>query len=124
MKKYLFIIAASLSLLFAACKKEEEGARRLYGNWKLTETLNDIGDGSSQYIKAKEVKYLKLTRSGNTSGDAMPDVFMFKVLDSANILMIKEGKNKSFKCSYIVTEQTLTLNLPCIEACGLKFIRE
>ncbi|WP_316816693.1 hypothetical protein [Pedobacter nyackensis] len=123
MKKSLFIITAFLGLFFTACKKNEEGTGKLYGNWKLKETLADPGDGSGRYIMVKEDKYLKMSPSGKITGDALPGLSDFKIVDSVRIEVYSKNTNQNSIFYYTVTGNTLTLNPPCTEACGLKFIR-
>lgn len=125
MKKALLLSIFCLSTLFFGCKKSTEGSGELYGKWKLTETLNDPGDGSGKYMKVKgDAKYLILNHSGKIEGDATPDLLTFKIVDSVRIEVTSKNYTQPFTYLYKATAKTLTLNPPCIEGCGLRFIRQ
>lgn len=124
MKKILFILVGSLYIFLGSCKKTADGPGEIYGNWKLTETLADIGDGSGKYIKVKENKYLEFFKSGVVTGDAAPDFSRFKIIDSVKIEFSSKSSKQTYIYRYKVSSQSLTLNPPCFEGCGLRFKKE
>ena len=128
MKKLLLLLSGYLVCLSAtlvSCKKEKDGPGELYGKWKLTETLQDPGDGSGKYIKVNgEAKYLTIDKSGKFQGNALPDLDNFKVLDSIRMEVTSKTYDKPLVYYYTISEKSLTLNPPCIEGCGYRFIRK
>lgn len=126
MKKiYLFLVIITLTYL--GCKKDvaSDGPGEIYGKWRLTETLNDPGDGSGKYMKVTgDAKYLILDKSGKISGEALSDSFSFKVIDSVRVEIFSNTYKMPITYRYKVSARSLTLNPPCIEGCGLKFVRE
>jgi len=125
MKKALFLVVMIIGFFYSSCKKTVDGPGEIYGTWKLTETLNDPGDGSGKYIKVKgDAKYLILRSTGQVTGDAMPELTAFRVLDSSRVEIFTKNYTMPLTYYYKVTAKTLTLNPPCIEGCGLKFVRQ
>jgi hypothetical protein len=124
--KKLYLLLMVFSLVYLGCKKEkEDGPGEVYGTWMLTETMNDPGDGSGKYKKVKgDVQYVTLERSGDISGDALSDLQRFNVLDSARIEFVTKPANDKIIYYYKVSANSLTLNPPCIEGCGLRFVRK
>lgn len=124
MKTLWSALVIAFLVIIVSCKKDDNGTREIYGTWKLTETLNDPGDGSGIYTKVNgPVKYLTIDTSGNIQGDAMPDVVKYKVLDSERLEITSKNYPQPLIYWYKVTFNTLELNPPCIEGCGLKFKR-
>lgn len=125
MKNTLFIILAAMSILYASCKKNNDGPGEVYGKWKLTETMQDPGDGSGKYIKATGAeKYITLEKSGKFDGDAIPELLTFKILDSVKMEVTSTAQNRPYIYYYKVSASSLTLNPPCIEGCGFRFVRK
>ncbi|TCD00289.1 hypothetical protein EZ449_20785 [Pedobacter frigidisoli] len=125
MKKALLLLVIVTGFLYSSCKKTDDGLGEIYGKWKLTETLNDPGDGSGKYMRVKgDSKNLTLLNTGQITGDAMPDLMTFRILDSTRLEISTRNYSMPLTYYYKVTAKTLTLNPPCIEGCGLKFIRQ
>lgn len=124
MKKLQLTLFIGLVLSIASCKKENNGSKEIYGSWKLTATRNDPGGGNSVYIKVSENKYATFDTDGNIKGDAMPELISYKILDSVRM----EVKSKIYAdpliYRYKITSNALELNPPCIEFCGLRFVRK
>lgn len=71
-------------------QKTYQTSGEVYGTWKLTEIWQDPGDGSGKYIKVTgHTKYLTLEQSGKIKGDAIPDLYVFKILDSVRMEITK-----------------------------------
>ncbi|MFC4211894.1 hypothetical protein ACFOWA_11915 [Pedobacter lithocola] len=127
MKRIVFsLMAITIFISYTSCKKNgiDDGPGELYGKWKLTETLSDPGDGSGRYIKVKGDKYLVMSRTGKMEGDALPDLSDFKILDSLTMEVTSKTYNRTLQYRYKATANTLTLNPPCFEGCGFRFIRQ
>ncbi|MFF5380571.1 hypothetical protein [Pedobacter suwonensis] len=131
MKKILFFLAA-VGMINASCKKSDysnDGKGEVYGKWKLTETLFDIGNGQGKYTKVSGgAKYLILEKSvdkaGIIKGDAIPNLFSFKILDSVQMEVYSDNNKMPAIFRYRASAKSLELNPPCIEGCGYRFIRE
>jgi len=125
MKKVLLTLLIIISGLYMSCKKDQNGPAEIYGTWKLTETLADPGDGSGKYIKAKgATKYITFDQSGDVSGEAMPDITSYKVLDSTRIEITSKNYSQKLVYWYKLNSTTLEINPPCIEGCGFRFVRK
>lgn len=124
MKKLHFTLFIGFALSIVACKKENNGSKEIYGNWKLTETMNDPGDGSGRYIKVKEDKYASFDADGTIKGDALSELVSFKILDSVTMEVKAKNYSSPIIYHYQVTSSKLVLNPPCIEGCGLRFVRK
>jgi len=125
MKKALLLLLVMTGFVYSSCKKTDDGPGEIYGKWKLTETMNDPGDGSGKYMKVKgDAKYLILANSGQITGDAMPELMTFKIVDSNRLEISTRNYTMPYTYYYKVTTKTLTLNPPCIEGCGLRFSRQ
>jgi hypothetical protein len=128
MKKILLILLATASIIYVSCKKTDnnnDGPGEVYGKWKLTETMQDPGNGSGKYRKVSgDVKYLTLDKSGKFQGDALPDLFSFKILDSVKMEVFSNTYKMPLTYYYKVSAKSLQLNPPCIEGCGYRLVRE
>jgi len=132
MKKRLLLLLAIACLLYVSCKKSDnnnDGPGEVYGKWKLTETMFDIGNGNGKYTKVNgETKYLTLEKSadkaGKFKGDALPDLFSFRILDSVKMEVYSNTYKMPLTYYYKVSAKSLQLNPPCIEGCGYRFVRE
>jgi len=130
MKQILLLLA--IVTIIVSCKKSDNNNDRpgeVYGKWKLTETLYDIGNGQGKYTKVTgEAKYLKVEKSGNQAGkfkgDAMPNLLSFKILDSVRMEVYSSNYQMPTIFRYQVSANSLELNPPCIEGCGYRFSRD
>ena len=125
MKRLLLLLSIAISIIYISCDKDDnQGPVELYGKWKLLETLADPGDGSGKYIKTTKDLYVTFDRSGKLEGDALPEAVSFKVLDSVSIKINSRERNHSITYGYKIEGSSLWLYPPCIEGCGLHFIRK
>lgn len=125
MKKLWLALFIVFSVSFVSCKKGNNGPGEIYGTWKLTETWNDPGDGSGKYTKVEgPAKYVTFDRSGNIKGNAMPDAVKYKILDSTQLEITAKNYPQPLNYRYKVASNTLELNPPCYEGCGLRFVRK
>lgn len=128
MKKGLLLLFIAISGLFFSCKKDKKESEtvEIYGKWKLTETMSDPGDGSGKYIKATgEPKYLSFNKDGKLEGDALSlETFRYRILDSVRVEILYSVYLPPTVFTYKLTSKTLELHPPCIEGCGLRFVRQ
>lgn len=128
MKKVLLALFITTSGLYLSCKKDKPDPvpSEITGYWKLTETMEDIGNGKGKYIKTTgEPKYLILGKAGKVGGNALQEqISSFKVLDSARIEFNNQNGSKPIVFWYVATPGNLQLNPPCIEGCGLRFVKK
>lgn len=124
MKKIIITLSIVIAVINSSCKKQKDGPGEIYGKWKLAETLADPGDGSGKYIKVTgAAKYMIIGRSGKIEGEAMPDVISCKILDSVRMEIVSNSYAGTLTFRYKLTAKTLVLNPPCIEGCGMRFVR-
>ena len=114
-----------ITLLFIACKKDDDSTAGtgIAGKWKSTETLFDIGNGTTNWspIKDSESTELQLLSNGNIKGDANYQSYYVK--DSLTV-EFRTKDNKIIPFRYQVTESNLILGASgCIEACLIKYKR-
>jgi hypothetical protein len=132
MKKILLLLLAFASVIDLSCKKSDNNNDRpgeVYGKWKLTETMFDIGNGKGKYTKVNgEIKYLTLEKSadkaGKFKGDALPDLYAFRILDSVKMEVYSNTYKMPIIYQYKVSAKSLQINPPCFEGCGYRFVRE
>jgi len=112
---------------FAACtsQKPQSDKPSLVGKWQLTETLADIGDGKATWAPATKdsIQYVEFTKDGKVSGNAFYNTTAYKLIDSNHVEFSITGNTSLITHRYTVTANTLLLNPPCREACGMRFIR-
>jgi hypothetical protein len=125
--KIKLVTVALLTIAFAACtgQKLQSGKPTLVGKWQLTETLADIGDGKATWTPASKdsVQYVVFTKDGKVSGNAFYNTTAYKLIDSNHVKFSITGNTSLVTHRYTVTANTLLLNPPCREACGMRFIR-
>ncbi|MBS7566288.1 hypothetical protein KHS38_17910 [Mucilaginibacter sp. Bleaf8] len=122
-KQLLFLIL--LSIIYTACTQHTTKAIKLgiQGNWKLTATLADIGDGKGTWTKSTGSDYAKFNTDGTITGTALTDAIHYKVIDSAHMELTIKHNAEPVIYRYQLNANTLTLQPPCREACGIRFIR-
>ncbi|MFD1258866.1 hypothetical protein ACFQ3S_18810 [Mucilaginibacter terrae] len=116
-----------LVFAFAACttQKTSTTTPTLVGKWKMTETLADIGDGKAKWAAVSKDSSLisEFKTDGSITGNAMPGTTHYAIADSLHLNMTIEHNADLIDYRYKVSKDTLLLNPPCREACGMKFIR-
>ena len=112
----------------AACTTQKTSSNAipsLAGKWKLTETLADIGDGKAKWAAVSKDSLLvsEFKADGSISGNAMPGTTHYVVADSIHLNMTIEHNADPIDYRYKVSKDSLLLNPPCREACGMRFVR-
>ena len=126
MKRSIALIVAIAA--FAACTTQKTNSTTtptLVGKWKLTETLADIGDGKAtwQQVSKDSALVSEFRSDGSITGNAMPGTTHYAIADSAHLNMTIEHNTDPIDYRYKVSKDTLLLNPPCREACGMRFVR-
>lgn len=128
--KYLTLVI--FALLITACKKSERLPNNtLEGTWVLKKLYSDPGDGSGTYVDVSEPVS---TLTFNTNGSVSSTISFFGLNTMKSYSALENGKIEfAFKevsslstttFNYQFKQDTLVLNPPCIEGCGLKFVRQ
>jgi hypothetical protein len=118
-------VISTLSFFFFMGCQEVIVTPDLLGEWKMVESLVDPGDGSGVY-QPVEGNYTLTCYADSTVH------FNYAVCFEERGDEIKEGifssdsisiTNCGFSYGYELSRETLFLYPPCIEPCGLKFIK-
>lgn len=131
--KKLFI--STLAVLFFAVSCEKQNGfffeTSLEGTWRVNEVWSDPGDGSGAYQKVtiKPVPEITFYKDGSVSSTStlfgLHMIDSFKVVDSTQVLLsfkdISSQPQTLYRYSF--KGNTMELNPPCIEGCGLKLVR-
>lgn len=128
MKNITFALLLLMAVIITAgCSSQNTkvASPTLVGKWQLTETLSDPGDGSGKWMPAeKDSKQLvEFGKDGSVSGNAMPETSHYTITDSIHLALTQQGNTAPITYRYKVAQNTLTLNPPCREACGMRYIR-
>jgi len=123
--KPLFFVSL-LIVSFWGCQKKKESPvenEGIVGKWKLTESLSDPGDGSGKWQPADPAhpKYVEFRADGGVLATEGYPIGYLLVSDSTMTLRFLGGDSLPYR--YKLTATRLTLNPPCIEACGLHYAR-
>jgi hypothetical protein len=97
----------------------------LQGSWKLTATLADVGNGKASWQKAEanSTTYVKFNPTGTVEGKALSDATHYKIIDSTHLALTIKHNFEPITYRYQLQANILTLQPPCREACGLRFVR-
>ncbi|MFC6098961.1 hypothetical protein [Olivibacter domesticus] len=111
--------------LFSACEKDDTLSTPLQGKWILTETLADPGDGSGEWKTVSEdsVAYIIFNQDGSLQTNLYPKMEHYRVKDSIYLEIGITSQKNPILYRYQIDQNSLLLNPPCIEACGLRFVR-
>ncbi|NEU07608.1 hypothetical protein GZH53_04710 [Flavihumibacter sp. R14] len=135
MKIYTKLLVIATTLIFAACSKENGEIIDVFGDpgvlvgkWKLSETLNDPGDGSGEWRKVKGTDYyIAFKANGEVSGNALPGYAVYSVRDSTVITFTKADGITYQNYSYQLKDGKLNMSpagpIMCIEACGSRYVK-
>jgi hypothetical protein len=116
-----------LVFAFTACSTQKTSTTTpsLVGKWKLTQTLADIGDGKATWAEVSKDSVLisEFKSDGSITGNAMPGTTHYAIADSAHLNMTIEHNADPIDYRYKISKDSLLLNPPCREACGMRFVR-
>lgn len=130
MKKSILLLAMT-SLLFSCHKNEAElpPNSSLAGTWKLTELLQDPGDGSGTFQAVKSNKNIVFTSNNQvTSNGILCDMSIESNSKTTGSYSETDSTINPSNCQnriihYELNATTLILSYPCIEACRAKYIK-
>lgn len=121
MRKILLLVIVVFT--FLACKKNFQNDG-LTGKWKLTEFLADPGSGSGTWhaVDLSKPQYLEFRADGMLiySPTDPDNSEQYKVTSDSTMIFSRGSENLTIW--YHLSGNILTLNFPCIEGCGLKYI--
>ncbi|MBC7890981.1 MAG: hypothetical protein H7Y12_02095 [Sphingobacteriaceae bacterium] len=138
MKLRLLILLAAFSVfLLASCRKDDVPTalnNGLIGKWRLYERYSDPGDGSGKWyaVKAKNAEVIEfradstlrviaLSPSSGWFGNQGPQ--RFTVRGKEFYLYDTQPQIEPFSgIRFEVTPERLTLNFPCDEGCGGRYV--
>lgn len=129
MKKSILLLLMS-SLLFSCNKNDQELApASLAGTWKLTEMLQDPGDGSGTFQPVdsnKKIEFIsdnKVTSNGILCDMSInSDTFTTGSYSEAT-KTINPSDCQNLTINYEVNANSLILSYRCIEGCKAKYIK-
>lgn len=122
----ILIIAALLSI---SCEKDNSNLKNIEGSWLIKKMMVDPGNGSGRYQDVPDKNYIMFLKDGSANSNyAVFGLHMlrsFKVTDSAEVVLYFKdvSSQPATPYRYMFTGDTLVLNPPCIEGCGLKLVR-
>jgi hypothetical protein len=131
MKSLYFVLLATL-ISIAACEKIlESPAKSFSGTWIIKKHYADPGNGSGRYADVTGVPAPGITfqPGNNASSDykyfGLGMLAGYEVLDSVRIkFTFKEiSSNPATIYRYKFSGDTLILNPPCFEGCGIKLVK-
>jgi len=141
MKKALLILFMAFSVGLVSCTKSpipldeikepepaiktiELDVTKLYGKWKATESLIDVGDGKGVWKPITgDSLYIKFYADGTVEGNGFKDdPLSYKVLPNSRLEVTIKG-NISYIFWVSISGQTLNLRPNCVEGCGTRFVK-
>jgi hypothetical protein len=131
MKTLTFTLLLFAGLFLITCKKDNSGGNdnTLTGKWKLTETLDDPGNGSGKWMAVPQkanYDYVTFNSSGKLGGTVFSTDVTYALKDSITLTFTsKDGVLQNYR--YSIKNGTLVMSpagpIMCIEGCGIKFIK-
>ncbi|WP_345955096.1 hypothetical protein [Mucilaginibacter sp. PAMB04168] len=127
MKTKIFVILFTSVLVITACAIQHKVAdhERLIGHWILIETLNDPGDGSAKWkpqTKA-DAEYITFGAAGHITGNSIEGATDYNIIDSNHLTINIKDNTAPITYRYKTNNNTLELNPPCREACGMRYVK-
>jgi heat shock protein HslJ len=125
MKKLSVCFGVAILLLTAACKKSSE-SNSFTGFWKLTEELNDPGDGSGQWRATNNTSAnidFHADSSYSTNVGIINSFDKYSV-SGDNITFYKAGTTNKITYKFSLNDKQLDIYPLCIERCGLRFRKD
>jgi hypothetical protein len=114
---------AVLLVVLSACVAPNASRKSLLGEWQLTETLLDIGDGKATWSKANAETSVSFFDDGKLWSDD-PNFSKATMFDLKKDSIILRSNDTSFAYSFQQSGQdTFILRPMCIESCGYKYVK-
>lgn len=133
MKKLTPLLFLLIAINISCGKDNETTADNdLIGTWKLTEILSDPGDGSGTYNPVESNRILTFNTNGSvTSNGSFCNMGIETgTWDSANwslsdsSITVSDCYTDQFSIRFELSENIIELYYPCIEPCGMKFVKD
>ena len=127
--KTLFSILLAILFLASSCDKDEYDPKNLEGNWVIKKMLIDPGNGSGRYQDVTGNPYLVFHQDGSAASDysvfGLHMLSSYEVRDSVEVILSfkEQSSQPSTPYRYKFAGDTLILNPPCFEGCGLKLVK-
>ena len=131
MKKLIPLFILLIAIISCSKESEENFNNPIIGSWKLTEILSDPGDGSGTYNPIESNKLLTFNVNGSVISNGSLctmsietgtwDSGTWSLNDSS--IIISDCFDSQLMIYFKLEGKTLELFYPCIEACGMKFIK-
>jgi hypothetical protein len=123
MKKLLLFIA--LAAFLTTCKRSTIQSNSLVGKWRLFEYLADPGDGSAKWQTADPFhpSYIEFKNDGTLiyTPSNQYDANHYQLTSDSTLIFITSA-NDNLRAYYRISGTTLTINPPCYEPCGERFV--
>ena len=126
----ILLIISLTSIALSSCTKDNASLSSSYVKWQLIEQLADPGDGSGIFEPVTSQKILRLYSSGNfTSNGPMCTMSTSDQQNSSGTFTNDELFPENCinygmsQISYQISDDTLIINYPCIEACAQKYLK-
>lgn len=125
MKNGILLILLAVSVL--ACSPKQSV---IVGQWEMTHTLLDIGDGSGQFTPAEGMKTVDFLADGTLKCSSSICSMMTEDAPSTGTYSLNDKTIASPACdqeltiNFELTENELQIFYPCIEGCIEKYKRK
>lgn len=125
-----FILMMCLALLFACNKTDNDKQNDLVSKWKLIEVLADPGDGSGTFQPIESDLIIEFYKDGTIKSNGLLCYMTLESSDetfgtysTVDNTISPDDCNHSLDYSLDSENSQLIISYPCIEPCGLKFIK-
>jgi len=128
MKALFHVVLIAIVLAATACHKDDATVFNLNGKWKLTEALNDPGDGSGKFrpvVQKTEYDFVQFNTNGTLNSSIFSDYVRYSVKDSTVTLYKSDNslQHYSYKFHDGVLDMSPAGPLYCIEGCAQRFVK-
>ncbi len=127
--KTIFSTLIAIVLFTSSCEKEDKRLINFEGNWVIKKMLVDPGNGSGRYQDVPGNPTMSFTTGGAARSTyqafGLHMLQSYEVIDSVKLVFsFKDVSSQpSTPYRYKFSGDTLILNPPCIEGCGLKLVK-
>ena len=116
-----------LTIATSSCVKNSgsSSGEGLIGQWKLTESYFDPGDGSGtwQPASANQVVAFNADGSFSTNSHFFDGIVKYEIPTDSTVKFFRVDAT-AWIAAYNLSDNKLHIRPPCIEGCGLKLVRQ
>ena len=127
MKKRIVLLFVFAAIFFGCKKNAVDSGKSVIGKWKLTETQFSIaGIGDWKVEDSNNPRFITFNANGSFSatGNLFQGVDSYSInTDSTKINFYRSAVPDTSMMTYTIQSGLLTLRPPCIEPCGLRFVK-